>query len=163
MNLGDTLETAALTIGKWILSVVAEITKKNISNFITQHHRPHDIVIKCMLQEKRINGTQIDVKIWNTSTTQITTSPINFTIETIRRGQARRTNVSFTPPLHDTTTQDPISIPRRSFQTFSFSPDILVACLNEIPEITKGKYKLTPFVEVDGFEVYSKTYVTASK
>lgn len=163
MNLGGALETAALAVGKWTLAVVAEITKKNISNFVTQHHRPHDIVIKCKLREKRINGTQIDVEIWNTSTTQITTSPINFTIETIHREQARRTNVSFTPPLHDSTSQDPISIPPRSFRTFSFSPDTIVASLDEIPEITKGRYKLTPFVEADGFEVYSKTYVTASK
>lgn len=157
------METVVLTIGKWILSVAAEITKKNITHFITRHNQPHDIVIKCQIRERRANRTLIDVEIWNTSTTRITTSPIQFTIEKIRRGKARRTNVRFTPSLHDTTTQDPISISPRSFQTFSFSPDILVACLNEIPKIANGKYKLTPFVEADGCEVYSKTSVTASK
>ena len=157
------METVALTIGKWILSVVAETTKKTIIHFITRHNRPHDIVIKCKLREKRMHGTQIDVEIWNTSTTRINTSPINFTVERIDRGQAHRTNVSFTPPLHDTTTQNPISIPPRDYRTFSFCPDILIASLNIIPDIAKGKYKLTPSVEVDGFEVYGKTFVIASK
>ena len=157
------METVALIIGKWILSVVAETTKKTIIHFITRHNRPHDIVIKCKLREKRMHGTQIDVEIWNTSTTRINTSPINFTVERIDRGQAHRTNVSFIPPLHDNTAQNPISIPPRDYQTFSFCPDILIAFLNDSPEIAIGKYKLTPSVEVDGFEVYSKTFVTASK
>lgn len=157
------METVVLTIGKWILSVAAEVTKKNITHFITRHNQPHDIVIKCKIRERRANRTLIDVEIWNTSTTTINTSPIKFTIERIDHGQAHRKNVSFIPPLHDNATQNPISIPPRGYLTFSFCPDILIASLNIVPDIAKGKYKLTPSVKVDGFEVYSKTFVTASK